>query len=186
MNPFLRAALPVLLLDQATKLWMVARLVPDRPVELIPGFLFLSLAYNRGAAFSLLDGWTAALALFSAAACLCLAVLVRREWVQGNRRLAWVYGGLLGGVAGNLVDRLRLGGVIDFLDVRLGTYHWPTFNLADSAICLCVAGLAAFLVFEPGHDRSAGAPPPAVPPAPSGDAGNPRTRETPRRVSDFI
>lgn len=124
----------VALADQGTKLLAADALSGVAPVVVAP---FLRFAYveNDGAAFSILAGggvWARwLLRLVSAAACVFLiAWLYRRPAFWDAAALSL----LLGGAAGNLIDRARLGYVVDFIDAHLGAYHWPAFNIADAAI----------------------------------------------------
>ena len=126
----------VLILDQCTKLLADALIGAYQSVELLP-FLALRKAYNYGAAFSFLgdaSGWQRW--FFIILALVVIGILVawlRRLPVTDTRaRLALVL--ILGGAAGNVIDRLVYGYVIDFIDVFYGSWHWPTFNIADSAI----------------------------------------------------
>ena len=128
----------VLLLDQISKLLADARLVFHEPVVLLP-FFNLRLAYNTGAAFSFLGnagGWQRW--FFARNSVLVVSVLV--VWMRRLKPEQWplslAFALIIGGAIGNLVDRLLYGHVIDFLDVYYGTWHWPTFNIADSAITL--------------------------------------------------
>ena len=154
---FLILALVVLIADQATKAWATASLKPVGSIEIIPGFFRLSYALNRGVAFSLfaespLDlRWVLA-AISALAAILVLGYLVR---AQNPKAIAGVsLALLLSGIAGNLMDRVRLGEVVDFLDFHLGhSFTWPTFNIADSAICIGAALLAIHLMREERAER---------------------------------
>jgi signal peptidase II len=141
----LRATLPVVLLDQATKL-ALERFTPEdwvRPV--IPGFFDLVHRHNPGVAFSLFADWGApwlkwVLILFA------FGVIGLMWWLLGDAPAA--AGGrsdararagialILGGACGNLIDRLLHGSVIDFADFYIGASHWPAFNVADSAITI--------------------------------------------------
>ena len=130
----------VVALDQLTKWLALAGLALGQPVGLAP-FLNLALAFNRGAAFSFLagqDGWQSTLfALLAVVAAGVISVLI---WRNPARRLFCAGLALiLGGALGNLVDRLRLGQVVDFLDFHAFGAHWPTFNIADSAITIGAA-----------------------------------------------
>lgn len=128
----------VVVLDQATKIVAEHMLVMHRPVELMP-FLNLTLTYNTGAAFSLLSqagGWQRW--FFAGLSVAVSVVLVIWMW-RSSPRERWLACGLalvLGGALGNLWDRLVLGAVVDFIDVFYGSWHWPAFNIADSAICV--------------------------------------------------
>jgi signal peptidase II len=128
----------VLLLDQGSKLLADARLVFYEPVPLLP-FFNLRLAYNTGAAFSFLGnagGWQRW--FFAGISVLVVGVLV--VWMRRLKPEQWqlslAFALIIGGALGNLIDRLVYGHVIDFIDVYYKTWHWPTFNIADSAITL--------------------------------------------------
>lgn len=138
-------ALLVLLLDQVTKIWAEAALGYGQPVALLP-FLNLTLVYNLGAAFSFLadaGGWQRSFFIvLSSAVSLVLAVWIWRL-PPGARLLGGALALVLGGAVGNLVDRLAYGHVIDFIDLHAGGWHWPAFNVADSAITCGVLLLLA-------------------------------------------
>jgi signal peptidase II len=143
--PWLAAA--VVAADQLTKHWAVASLKPVGSIPVIPGLFSLSYVENPGAAWGMLAGRQFFLIGFSLAT---LAFLLwRRRDLFGP-----LWGGsvtlslIAGGVVGNLIDRVRLGEVIDFLDVYWKTHHWPAFNVADSAICVGVALLALDMLRE--------------------------------------
>ncbi len=125
----------VALLDQATKAWIQAVFVHGEKRVVIPGFFNLHHIRNTGAAWGMLSGWRVLLIAFSIA---MLLLLIRRRHelfyrFRGGRLAA---GLLAGGIVGNLIDRLRLGFVVDFLDFYHGGWHFPAFNVADSAICI--------------------------------------------------
>ncbi len=141
-------AVVIFLGDQATKA-MVEDSIPEHAVvPILPHFFNLIHTKNAGAAFGLFSDspspWKTGLLILVSAA--LLATVVALVWK--HRRLQWEAGvGLaliLGGALSNLVDRIRAGRVVDFLDVYYRNYHWPTFNLADSAI---VVG-AGFLILQ--------------------------------------
>ena len=153
-RPMLRwlwLAAAVLLLDYLTKGWAESAL-REGTIGVLP-FLDLRLAYNTGAAFSLLadaGGWQrwlfAALAIGVAVA---LVVWLARL-SRGEHRLGAALALIIGGAVGNLVDRLSLGYVIDFIDVHAAGWHWPAFNIADSAITIG-AVLLLWDAFRPGR-----------------------------------
>ncbi len=162
-------AAAVLVLDQASKQAAVALLEVHGPVELLP-VLDLALSFNRGAAFSFLagaGGWQRW--FFTALAIAVGGVIV--YWLYrlppGQRRLGAALGMVLGGAMGNVVDRVWLGHVVDFIDLHYGDWHWPTFNVADSAITIGVVLiiLDGFLpdrsgtVNRTGDDQAPGSPP---------------------------
>lgn len=148
------AALFVLVLDQVSK--QVVLDVFDRLYERIEvtGFFNLTLVYNRGVSFGLFaDDSPFARWGFVALALLVASFLARWLW-RGEGRLASIaLGMIIGGAVGNAIDRVWLGAVVDFLDVHLGSYHWPAFNIADSAITLGVIGLLADGFIRPRDDR---------------------------------
>ena len=133
--------------DQITK-WLVRdSALAEKPQVLTP-FLRLVYAENTGAAFSFLAGrgeWAQWLLRgFSAAAC---AFILAWLWRNPPRGEAAALSLILGGAAGNLIDRIRFGYVIDFIDAHWGAYHWPAFNIADSAIVLGALILIWRLIF---------------------------------------
>lgn len=139
-------ALAVVALDQGTKLWVVGAFAPGETLPLVP---FFSLTYvrNQGAAWGLFQGAHLWLAGFGAVAVALCCLFWRR--IFGDHAWAAPLGGLLlGGIVGNLVDRVRLGYVVDFLDFHWGAAHFPCFNVADSAICVGVAALIALQWWE--------------------------------------
>ena len=110
--------------------------------ESVTAFLDLVLTCNRGMSFGLFNtGQGLSVPLFSLAAVAIVAVLV--FWLSRvhSDMLASAIGLIIGGAIGNVIDRVRFGGVIDFLYFHLGSWYWPAFNLADSAICLGVAAM---------------------------------------------
>jgi signal peptidase II len=126
----------VLVLDQCTKLLADALLAAHQTVELLP-FLALRRAYNYGAAFSFLgdaSGWQRWFFIVLAFVVMGVLVAWLRRLPAGDTtaRVGLVL--ILGGAAGNVIDRLVYGYVIDFIDLFYGSWHWPTFNIADSAI----------------------------------------------------
>jgi len=128
-------ALAVIVLDQVTKLWVVRDFFYGERLE-VTSFFNLVLAHNTGAAFSLLagaGGWQRAFFIgIAVIAAGVIAYLLRRH---GNEpRFCLALSGILGGALGNLLDRVRLGYVVDFLDFHALGYHWPAFNVADMAI----------------------------------------------------
>lgn len=145
---YLVLALVILVGDQATKA-LVEHAIPEHAViPVLPRFLNFVHSKNPGAAFGLFAdspaAWKTALLVLASASLLVFVVAM----VWRSKQLAWESGvGLamiLGGAVSNLADRIRFGRVVDFLDVYVRSYHWPSFNLADSAI---VVG-AGFLIFH--------------------------------------
>lgn len=132
----------VLALDQATKAWIEARLPYGTygagSIPLLRGFLYLVHVGNTGAAWSLFTGSSLPLAVL-AAATLAAIVVWRRALGLVEPAVQTSFGLLCGGIVGNLADRVRLGHVVDFIDVHFGRWAYPTFNVADSGICIGVA-----------------------------------------------
>ena len=140
----LATAAVVAILDQLSKAAVLAffgwRVPGDR--ETVTPFFNLALTYNRGISFGLFNGGAGLNAVFfSLAAAAIIVVLV--FWLSrvSSPFLAIAIGLIIGGAVGNVIDRIRLGAVVDFLDFHVGYLHWPAFNLADSAICIGVAAM---------------------------------------------
>jgi signal peptidase II len=130
----------VVVLDHVTKWLAEGMLDPYRPVPLAP-LLNLTLMYNEGAAFSLLSGaggWQRWLFAGFALAMSVLLVIWLLRLGSGERFMAGALALVVGGAVGNLIDRVLTGRVVDFIDVHVGDWHWPAFNVADSAITLGV------------------------------------------------
>jgi signal peptidase II len=147
---FLIAAI-VLLLDRLTK-WAVASNIPlHDSITVIPGLFHLTHVQNTGAAFGLFAESSAqwkvgALVSFSVIALVIVAALL---WKNGHALSTTTIGLslILGGATGNLWDRMMTGHVVDFLDFYVGSYHWPAFNVADSAIVIGAILLVSEIVF---------------------------------------
>ncbi|MEI8243473.1 MAG: signal peptidase II [bacterium] len=140
----------VVVLDQATK-WLVRQTFPYEGAgrEVIPGLLNLCYIRNTGAAWGLLSGWQTFLVVFSLSA---MALLVwRRHALLGDLPWRWlVLGLLLGGICGNLIDRVWLRYVVDFIDFYYGRAHFPAFNVADASICV---GVGLFMLLQWREER---------------------------------
>ena len=132
---WLGIALVVVLLDQASKIMMSQFLLYGQS-ETITSYFNLMMVYNKGAAFSFLSdqpGWQRYFfTAVSVIASLFILWMLRRNPTQ--RLFCWSLALILGGAIGNLIDRIAYGHVIDFLDFHVGGWHWPAFNVADSAI----------------------------------------------------
>lgn len=132
-------SLIVFLLDFGTKFWMMKALELHSPLPVFPCFnLYLTL--NRGVSFSMFSANSAfgvwALIGLTGGISALIIYLIQKE----TEKIARIgYALVLGGAVGNLLDRLRFGAVVDFLDFYLWQYHWPAFNVADSAICIGAA-----------------------------------------------
>jgi signal peptidase II len=146
MTLWLGVAAIVVLLDQLSKVTL-SQLIVYGQSERITSFFNLVMVYNKGAAFSFLAdqlGWQRYLfAGISAAASLLIIWMLKRHTSQ--RLFCWALALILGGAIGNLIDRIAYGHVIDFLDVHVYGWHWPAFNIADSAITI---GAVLFILDE--------------------------------------
>lgn len=136
---YLLASGAVFMIDQTTKAWAVRRLRFGDIKEVIPGFLNFAYAQNTGVAFSMLDDhgnagrWGLSVVAFVAAT---LVLYFFWKTPRSDDRILGALALLLAGIVGNVVDRARLGFVIDFIDVQFGNWHYPTFNVADTAIVI--------------------------------------------------
>ena len=143
----------VIVLDQITKAVVLSHLAPGTHVDVVDGFVTLTLVMNPGLAFGLLGGvpagWRWVVAVLSVAALIVLARVALRVLPEGGRLDQIAIGLIFGGAIGNLIDRLRFGAVVDFVDLHVRGYHWPAFNVADSAITVGVILLALRLVLRP-------------------------------------
>jgi signal peptidase II len=146
-------AFAVLALDQATKYLIASRFTLYEIRPLISGFFNLVHIRNRGMAFGIMNRpgteWAVLLLLGATLGALALLLFWFYRLKPEERGIAFPLSLIVGGATGNLVDRLRLGEVIDFLDLYVGPYHWPAFNVADSAITVGTLWLAASLLFHP-------------------------------------
>jgi len=160
--PYLLVIAAIVLLDQATKAIVVRTLELHDYVPLVDGLLSLSHVRNRGAAFGILSDWnvpyqSVLLAALSVGALLAIGYYFFRLPPPARLpRLALAL--VLGGALGNLVDRVRLGYVVDFVHAYWRQYQWPDFNLADSAITVGVTLLVIDILRSPGPS-AAGAKP---------------------------
>jgi len=157
--PWFGISAALIVFDQLTK-WVVLGYFSGRgPVEPLTPFFNLVLACNKGAAFSFLagaPGWqTPLFAGFAIVASVVVGVLIVRH--PGKRLFCGALALVLGGALGNLIDRLRIGCVVDFLDFHAAGWHWPAFNVADSAITLGAVALIleSLLHREPADARQA-------------------------------
>jgi signal peptidase II len=152
-------AAAVVILDQVTKLIVLERFPPGTRIGIVDGFLALTLVMNPGLAFGLLANlplaWRWVVAALSLVALVVLARVAVRVLPSGGFLDLAAIGLIFGGAVGNLIDRARFGAVVDFIDVYYRGWHWPAFNVADSAITVGVLLLALRLLHRP----STGDPP---------------------------
>ena len=150
----LQVIILVAALDQLTKQLILEYFKMGQAVQVIKGFFNITLHFNPGAAFGLMSGLSdglrqVALGITAALAIACVVFFLLKDYLEdkiGQVALAMV----LGGALGNLIDRLVIGEVVDFLDFYVSAWHWPAFNLADSAICL---GVFILLLRPAGRGR---------------------------------
>lgn len=139
------------MIDQTSKAWAIRRLRFGGDRSIISNFLNFSYAQNTGVAFSMLDQQGDAGRWGLSVVAMIAGVLVLYFFWRTPRsddRLLGSLALLLAGIVGNVVDRLRLGFVIDFIDVQFGSWHYPTFNVADMAICIGAGLLILDLFFS--------------------------------------
>ncbi len=144
---FIGIILAVISMDQVTKVWVLHNFALYESKELIPGFFNLTYITNNGAAFSMLAGqpalWRQIFFIGAAGAALVFIWLAQRSFGRTSALYTAALGLIAGGAIGNLIDRIRFGFVIDFLDVFFSVHHFPAFNIADSAITV---GVTLFIV----------------------------------------
>jgi len=144
---FALCAVLVIGFDQGTKAIASARLYLSDPVPVLGDVVRLTLVHNTGAAFGMFPGSRLPFIAISLLAIAVVVYLYTREAYRGvPQRL--LLGCILGGAIGNLADRVRLGWVVDFIDVGIGATRWPVFNVADSAVTVGVILLAWYLARE--------------------------------------
>jgi signal peptidase II len=138
-------AVLVIVLDQLTKGMVLAHMQLHQSISVVDGFFALTYVRNTGAAFGILAGRLAdfrvPFLLFVAVLALLVLVWFIRTVPAERHAVIVACGGVLGGAIGNMIDRAAYGEVIDFLDVYVGAYHWPAFNVADAAISVGVVVL---------------------------------------------
>jgi len=141
-------SLVVVVADQVTKWAATDTLLaaPGRKIMVIDRFFYLTLVHNRGAAFGMFPRQNILFIVLSLVTISVLLIFYRHLFSESSP--ARIAGGLiLGGAVGNLIDRFRFDHVVDFLDFQFGSYHWPAFNIADSAICVGVTLLIVLVLF---------------------------------------
>jgi signal peptidase II len=148
-------ALTVFILDQISKWAVMKGFQPYESIPVIEGLFNLTLVHNRGMAFGIMNRNQGGLGFYFLILATLGAIAVLLYWVRHLKENEWGItlglGLILGGAVGNLVDRVRLGAVVDFLDFHLGSLHWPAFNLADSAITVGTIWVASYLILRSRH-----------------------------------
>jgi signal peptidase II len=150
---FLGLAAAVVVADQLTKAWLTSALAPGASVPVIGDLVRLVFSQNRGGLFGLLQGQALIFAGLSAIVVGLIVAYHARS--AGDPWLSVALGLLLGGALGNLIDRVRLGYVVDFVDAGLGDVRWYTFNVADASIS-CAIILLVLLAIRPAPRTAAG------------------------------
>ncbi len=127
----------VIVADQFSKALVYDYLSQTEPVVAVTSFFNLVMAWNKGVSFSMfanLGGY--GVYVLSAFALVIIGLLLYWLWREKDKTMQLALGMIIGGAAGNVIDRVRLGAVFDFLDVHINAHHWPAFNVADSFICI--------------------------------------------------
>lgn len=156
-------AVAIVIVDQVTKAVMMATLPEGTlavgahgnqvdPITVIPGFFYLVHVTNDGAAFSILEGRAFWLGLLGVAALVAMGFF-RKKLELHRFPHQWIFGLIAGGIFGNVIDRFRFGHVVDFLDFHFGSYRYPAFNVADSAITVGVICFLVYTWFFEGPER---------------------------------
>ena len=147
----------LLAIDQLTKFYIDRTMPLYRSIPVIDGLFNITYLRNKGAAFSFLAEASWRLPFFILASVIAVAaIMVAFRKLRDDQQLAaFSLTLILSGAIGNLIDRIRMGEVIDFLDVYWRSHHWPAFNVADSAICVGVALLALDLFLEEKREKTA-------------------------------
>ena len=151
---FLGLAALIATLDQLTKAWLTSYLAPGQSVDVVGEWVRLVHSQNNGGLFGLLRGQALAFGLVSMIVVALIVIYHARS--NASRYLSITLGLLLGGALGNLIDRLRLEHVVDFVDVGIGTLRWYTFNVADAGISFAILLLLAASVWPAAARRAAG------------------------------
>ena len=154
---FYLIALGIILLDRATKLVIIQTLRLGQGIPVIPGFFDIVFVLNPGAAFGFLATLSEEVRnpLFILISILAVVLIVfyHTRYLRSHRLVSVALGLVLGGAVGNLIDRLHYGMVVDFLDVHVGPYHWPAFNVADSAISIGVGLMILDMLLDWHRER---------------------------------
>jgi signal peptidase II len=139
----------VVVSDQLSKLWILDNYALYESTTLIPGFFNFTFLRNSGAAFGMLSNmpllWRQIFFISIAVIALVVLILMQRKMGRESFWYTLSFAFIGGGAVGNVIDRVLYGSVIDFLDVYVGQYHWPAFNVADSGITV---GVCIFLLLQ--------------------------------------
>jgi signal peptidase II len=144
----------VFILDQWTKYLIETHVRLYSTITVIPGFFNITYVRNRGAAFGILSdthgNWRSV--FFVTVTIVAIAVIARLIWKTHERLLLIAFALIAGGAIGNLIDRIRYGEVVDFIQWYVKSYYWPSFNIADSAITAGVGLLIIEMLLKKPHD----------------------------------
>jgi signal peptidase II len=156
--PYVLLVAGTLILDRLTKAWIQNRFDLSESASVIDGFFNITYVRNTGVAFGIFSSISSPvksvlLSVFTAIAAIIVITYSIRSPVR-NRLLQMALALILGGALGNLYDRLAYGYVVDFLEFYVGAYHWPSFNVADSAISIGVLLLALEIIRHEAPSRS--------------------------------
>ncbi len=151
-------AIPLIVLDQATKLIIVRTMDLYATIPVVQNFFDIVHARNQGAAFGVLRDSNIRLPFLIGVSLLASVVIIAlfRKLRPDQKLSAWGLSLVLSGAVGNLIDRVRLGEVIDFLSAHWYQHYWPAFNVADSAICVGVGMLALDMILEERRKKRQG------------------------------
>lgn len=151
----LAVSLPVIVLDQATKIFISHTMRPEG-ITVIKNVFEIIHARNKGAAFGLLRDSSLGYPILVAVSLAAIGIIITlyRKLLPEQKLTAISLALILAGAAGNLIDRLRLGEVIDFLNFHWYQHYWPTFNVADSSLCIGVGLLAIDMLMEERRKKS--------------------------------
>jgi signal peptidase II len=151
---FYLVSLLILVLDHITK-WIVGLRLPDNPIEIIPGYLRLSLVFNSGVAFGLFtaakSAWKPYVLAVMAVAALIVIFFYGKRMPPERKLLQFGLAITMGGILGNFIDRIFRGYVVDFIEFHVHeSFYFPNFNVADSAITIGIALLLIDTICNPG------------------------------------
>jgi signal peptidase II len=142
----------VVLLDQLTKMVILKTMPLYYSISVIPGFFNITHIHNPGGAFGFLAGQSPDIRrmvfIVVSMLAMCLILYFYHTTPRSQPVLSTGFGMIFGGAAGNLADRIRFGSVVDFLDLYVGSYHWPAFNVADSSISIGMGIFVFHLLFR--------------------------------------
>lgn len=153
----LSAALLVLIFDQTTKYYVMNHVLSEYGIISYSSFFNLVRAWNTGVSFSMFNNWgNLGIIVLSAVALTIVGFLLYWLYSEKVKLIQVSLGFIIGGAIGNVIDRIRLGAVFDFLDFHIGEHHWPAFNIADSFICLGAALIVLHGIFALKNKESEG------------------------------